>query len=93
MWFASGTLIRTADELVPVEQLTQGALVWTKDDGYQPARWIGARKITQADLNQYENVRLIRIQAGALGQNLPERDLMVSPQHRILVNSNLARRL
>ena len=93
MCFASGTLIRTADGLVPVEQLTQGALVWTKDDGYQPVRWIGARKITQADLNQYENVRPIRIQAGALGQNLPERDLMLSPQHRILVNSKLARRL
>ena len=68
-------------------------LVWTKDDGYQPVRWIGTRQMSKTDLEAHANVRPIRIKAGALGQNMPERDLTVSPQDRILVNSKLARRL
>jgi len=74
-------------------RLTQGMLVWTKDDGYQPVRWIGTRQMSKTDLEAHANVRSIRIKAGALGQNMPERDLTVSPQHRILVKSKLARRL
>jgi len=74
-------------------RLTQGMLVWTKYDGYQPVRWIGMRQMSKTDLEAHANVRSIRIKAGALGQNMPERDLTVSPQHRILVNSKLARRL
>jgi len=93
MCFTVGTLIRTIDGLVPAEEITQGMLVWTKDDGYQPVRWVGARKMSKHDLAEHSNVRPIRIKAGALGQNVPERDLMVSPQHRILVHSKLARRL
>ena len=74
-------------------RLIQGMLVWTKDDGYQPVRWIGTRQMSKTDLEAHVNVRPIRIKAGALGQNMPERDLTVSPQHRILVNSKLALRL
>ena len=93
MCFTAGTLIRTVEGLVPAEEITQGMLVWTKDDGYQPMRWIGTRQMSKTDLETHANVRPIRIKAGALGQNMPERDLTVSPQHRILVNSKLARRL
>ena len=68
-------------------------LVWTKDDRYQPVRWIGTRQMSKTDLEEHANVRPILIKVGALGQNMPERDLTVSPHHRILVNSKLARRL
>ena len=68
-------------------------LVWTKDEGYQPVRWIGTRKMSKTELEAHANVRPVRIQVGALGQNVPERDLTVSPQHRILVNLKLVRRL
>jgi len=46
-------------------------LVWTKDDGYQPVRWIGMRQISETDLEAHAKVRPIRIKAGALGQNMP----------------------
>ena len=49
--------------------------------------------MSKTDLEAHANVRPIRIKADALGQNMPERDLTVSPQHRILVNSKLASRL
>jgi hypothetical protein len=49
--------------------------------------------MSETDLEAHAKVRPIRIKAGALGRNMPERNLTVSLQHRILVNSKLARRL
>ena len=74
------TLIQTEEGLVPAESdfgSPQGMLVWTKDDGYQPVGWIGTRKLSKSGLESHANVRPIRIKAGALGQNMPERDLTV----------------
>ena len=58
-------------------RVTQGMLVWTKDDGYQPIRWIGTRQMSKVELEEHANVRPIQRKAGALGQNMPERDLTV----------------
>ena len=49
--------------------------------------------MSKTDLEAHANIRPIRIKADALGQNMPEPDLTVSPQHRILMNSKPARRL
>ena len=68
-------------------------MVWTKDDGYQAIRWIGARTFNEADLSLNERIRPIRIAKGSIGQDMPERDLLVSPQHRVLVNSRIAKRM
>ncbi|MFN3145078.1 MAG: Hint domain-containing protein [Paracoccaceae bacterium] len=82
---ARGTLIETEHGSVPVEMLTEGALVRTRDGPSQPVRWIGSRRISGAELRGDPSLRPIRISAGALGPNRPSRDLLVSPQHRILV--------
>lgn len=91
--FARGTMIATHLGEVPVERLSQGHLVLTRDNGYQPIRWIGSVRLGTADLALRPHLRPIRIQAGALGNGLPSTDLMVSPQHRVLVTSVVAQRM
>jgi hypothetical protein len=65
----------------------------TLDNGRQQIRWIGSRKLNLAELILKPHLRPIRISAGALGPGLPDRDLLVSPQHRILVRSKIALRM
>ncbi|WP_272857996.1 Hint domain-containing protein [Paracoccus stylophorae] len=91
--FLRGTLIETADGPVPVEDLRVGDLVLTKDHGLQPIRWRGCARLDAASLAKKDKLRPIRIRAGALGGGMPARDLLVSPQHRILVRSKIAIRM
>ncbi|MCQ0969878.1 Hint domain-containing protein [Paracoccus sp. TK19116] len=88
--FTAGTMIATADGPRAVDELKAGDMVVTKDRGLQPIRWIGSRKLTTRMLAANPGIRPIRIAAGALGHGKPERELLVSPQHRILVNSKIA---
>ena len=91
--FVRGTPIQTAQGLIPVEDLTVGTLVRTRDNGDQPIRWIGRVTFSAARLHAQPHLRPIRIAAGALGPNRPARPLLVSPQHRILVRSAIAQRM
>jgi hypothetical protein len=91
--FAAGTLILTDRGARPVEGLRAGDGVVTLDRGVQPLRWAGSRVLTGAELLAHPQLRPIRIAAGALGPGLPERDLTVSPQHRVLLRSEIARRM
>lgn len=80
-----GTMIETADGPRPVEDIRKGDLVLTRDNGWQPVQWIGARRVGTDELATVPSLRPVRIQAGALGDGLPRRDLGVSPQHRVLI--------
>ena len=91
--FCRGTLIATNRGEVPVEQLKVDDLVVTRDRGLRPLRWIGSRMLDSVDLAAAPWLRPVRIRAGALGVGLPRLDLLVSPQHRILVRSNIAQRM
>lgn len=91
--FASGSLISTPTGQKPVEELKVGDLVDTVDNGAQPVRWIQSRHLSKATLEANPHLRPVLIRAGALGAGLPERDLLVSPQHRLLVSSKLAERM
>ena len=51
------------------------------------------RTFNEADLSLNERIRPIRIAKGSIGQDMLERDLFVSPQHRVLVNSRIAKRM
>ncbi len=91
--FTRGTLILTTDGERLVENLLPGDLVLTKTHGPQPIRWIGAKQLGRHALNRAPKLRPVRIKANALGQGMPRNDLLVSPQHRILVRSKIAQRL
>lgn len=75
--FLRGTLIDTPHGPLPVESLRAGDLVTTMDDGPQPLRWTGRSRVDGTG-----TLAPILIRAGALG-NL--RDLLVSPNHRMLL--------
>lgn len=90
--FAAGTLIRTPWGEVAVERLCAGDTVITRS-GPREVRWIGSVRLSPADLAANPQLRPIRISAGALGPSSPAADLLVSPQHRILVRSKIAQRM
>lgn len=91
--FADCAQIETDQGLVDVASLEVGQTVRTLDNGDQTIRWVGKRHLSAADLQANPRNRPIRIRAGALGQGLPETDLVVSPQHRVLVRSKIAQRM
>ncbi|MFK7877422.1 MAG: Hint domain-containing protein [Paracoccaceae bacterium] len=86
--FTPGTLIATPSGEVPVDQLQVGDRVITRDNGIQQIRWVGARALTEDELNEAKHLRPVRIPQGALGKGLPERDMLVSPQHRMLMSND-----
>ena len=91
--FTAGTGIATPGGSLAIEDLHEGDLVLTKDHGAQPIRWIGSSRVTAAQLRLRQNLRPIHIRAGALGDGVPAVDLMVSPQHRLLVRSKIAQKM
>ncbi|MCU0800319.1 MAG: Hint domain-containing protein [Rhodobacteraceae bacterium] len=82
--FTPGTLIATDRGDVRVEDLRAGDLVVTRDNGLQPLVWVGRRDLGLVDLIVQPSLCPVRIAAGALGGGLPRRDMLVSPQHRML---------
>ena len=86
--FTPGTLIATPEGERLVEELRPGDRVITRDNGLQEVHWVGRRDLTAQDVQRAPHLRPIRIKAGALGRGLPERDMLVSPQHRVLLNTD-----
>ncbi|RNF35405.1 hemolysin [Paracoccus methylarcula] len=91
--FTRGTLIETEDGVRLIEDLRVGDRVMTRDNGIKEIRWIGTRKLCAKAIAANPGLRPIRIRAGALGSNTPSTDLLVSPQHRVLVRSQIAQRM
>lgn len=91
--FTRGTLIETDAGPTVVERLKVGDLVKTAEHGLQRIHWIGASRVTAAQLEASPNLYPIRISRHALGQGIPSRDLLVSRQHRMMVSSKIVQRM
>lgn len=91
--FVVGTKLATERGLVSIEELNIGDRIHTLDNGLQQVRWVGSCKFSSTELARSPNLRPVRIRAGALSQKTPTTDLLVSPQHRILLRSRYALRL
>jgi len=84
--FTPGTVIETPYGPRPIMDLQQGDLVLTEDAGPQPIRVICRTRLDSERLARDPGLKPITIRAGALGAGLPDRDMIVSPQHRMLVS-------
>lgn len=91
--FVGGALLETPLGNVRVEHLRVGDYVQTQAHGSKRIRWIGSRTFSSAVIKANPKLCPVRIIAGALGRGLPERDLLVSRQHRMLVRSKIAGRM
>jgi len=84
--FTEHSSIKTLRGEKPASEIREGDLVLTRDDGFQPVKWAGSRKMGPAELGSNPSLRPVLIRKGALGDNVPDRDLIVSPQHRMLIS-------
>jgi hypothetical protein len=91
--FTPGTRIATPDGPRLVQDLRAGDLVQTRDSGPQEVLWIGSRHMTGARLFAMPHLRPIRFRAGALGVERPDHELLVSPDHRMLIRGHAAQAL
>lgn len=91
--FTPGTRIATPEGARRVEDLREGDRVATKDNGAQEIHWIGTRRMTGARLFAMPRLRPVRFRAGALGVERPDQELLVSPEHRMVVKGSVARAL
>lgn len=91
--FASGTLIETEGSETAVEALRPGMRVMTRDQDLMPVLWVGSTQIDAATLQDQPKLRPVLIRRDALAPGVPRRDLWVSPQHRVLLSSDIARRM
>ncbi len=81
--FTEGTLIETPDGPRAIEDLSVGDLVTTMGNGAQPIRWIGSRHVSMLEMKANRALRPVVFETGSFGNDRP---LMVSQQHRMLLN-------
>jgi len=91
--FAPGTLIETTVGPVPVEDLCYGNLISTSDRGPTPLVLVHKRSFSEAHLKEHPKHCPIAFEPGSLGDGMPARRLVVSPQHRMLICSAIAERM
>jgi predicted Zn-dependent protease len=87
--FASGTKLLAASGPRPVEELCVGEAMVTASGRLARVGWIGHRRLATATHPRPFDVMPVRVRAGALGENLPLRDLVLSPDHAVFVDGRL----
>ena len=86
--FCADTMIATPFGQKMIQTLKTGDMVMTLQTGAQRIEWIG---VSQFNLRGQQVP--IRLEAGALGAGRPSHPLRLSPQHRVLLHSRIAKRM
>ncbi|MEM9435823.1 MAG: Hint domain-containing protein [Pseudomonadota bacterium] len=85
--FVQSTVMAAPEGERLIETLRAGDRLITRDHGIQEIAWIGRKDLSPRELASDERLLPIRIRAGALGPDYPAADLIVSPNHRVLMKS------
>lgn len=87
--FLPGTLILTRDGEKAVETLVEGDEIAVIENGstvFRPLKWLGRSHADVAALGFDEDAYPVRIHKSAFGENLPQRDLLVTSEHCVYVD-------
>lgn len=88
--FTPGTWIDTPGGARQIEHLAAGDKVMTVDGGALELVWTGSRRMTLRDLHRRPDLAPVRIRAGVLSGGVGDCDLLVSPDHRMLLRNRHA---
>lgn len=83
--FTPRAMMQTRRGSVRAGLIRPGDRLLTRDHGWQEVRWVGRKPLSAAAVAADPRLRPVRIRAGALGPGMPDRDLLVSRQHRMLI--------
>ena len=89
--YMGGTQILTPRGEVAIETIRQGDTVVVRRNGQdvaEPVTWIGASRVDLTRHAQPELAAPIRVKAGALADNIPIRDLLLSPEHSLILDGD-----
>jgi len=86
----AGGLVEGANVRTPcgprrIEMVRPGDLIVTRSGGLQPVRLIWKRTVTQDMMRQNPGLAPIRLKSRAVGPMMPQRDLVVAADHRLLI--------
>lgn len=82
--FTPDVMLATKRGTVPAGQIQVGDLLQTADNGFQPVIWVGMRSLSPAELTLHPHLKPYLVHPNSLLS--PERPMLLSPQHRLLVN-------
>jgi O-antigen biosynthesis protein len=87
--YCRGTRIQTMRGERAIEELGIGDWVLTLNGTARTIRWVGTRSYSRRFMAKDPALLPVRFAAGSLGGGLPRRDLLVSPEHSMLLDGKL----
>ena len=87
--FATGTRLLAEGGARAVETLRAGERLATASGRLAAIRWVGFRRLDLRRHASPHDVMPVRVSAGALGEGLPLADLVLSPDHAVMIDGAL----
>jgi hypothetical protein len=87
--FLRGTRVATPAGEVAVEDLRPGDEILTLNQGRTIIKWIGRRVLDPKTIERPRDALPVRVRQHALAENVPHRDLLMSPDHSLFLDGSL----